>query len=833
MKNYFSLSGLLMIALLAIFPLTVFSQATEEQKEEPKKEESKPVSSFSPYWYFQGEIGGTFNHTDLAQYGFMPDWPYTKLNGKLGAGRQFTSVFGANAKFGLGSLAGEKEGLDAKLSYNDYYEGSINASFNVWNLLFGYNPDRLFTFAPHIGIGQVHWRSEATQISSGNSIRKFGYKGQEYPDGDWGIGDRKVAWHLPVGADLNFNVSDNWDIYGNYTWNLVDTDWLDALAKNDNKDPGAEIWRDMYATFNVGARYKLAKSNIKNMVRDFGLVTLEATPNPLEERGDSVIVTIKGTFPPKYFDKKAVMNFTPVLVYEGGSTALKTINFKGETVSGDGIPVSYENGGSFTYTDKIKYHPNMNVSELIVEPVVYASKGTIYADRESALAQEGALKAEQRKLADGVIYTSKRIKDTHRGASTADHQYEKVTIHTQTANLYFQVNLSDLNLNLPLNKKAENRELLSKVTSDVEKGWVIKDVTIAGWASPEGEETFNQGLSDKRSKTAQRHMTKILNDLAKKKDSKVAYKKADEITFNLSANGPDWNGFMNAVEASDIKDKKAVLNVIRSADVAQREQEIRNMILIYPEIEEQILPPLRRSIISVNTFEPKRTDEEIATLATTNPEQLSVKELLYAATLTKDANTKKMIYKSTMRVYPDSWRAAVNLAVCEMKTGNYSEAKSLLEKAKGMNENSAEVHNNLGVVSAYEKDYATAEKYFTKAQQLGANVNYNMGVVNIFKGDYDKAVNLMRESKCDYNLGLAQLLSKDYSGAKSTLDCSDLPAESHYLKAIIGARTNDASMLYENLMKAIQKDENYKNQARWDREFIKFFNEPDFQNIVK
>jgi len=829
MKNYFSLSGLFLIALLTIIPLTFFGQETEE----PKKEETKATPSFSPYWYFTGEIGAAFNHTDLAQYGFMPDWPFTRLNGRLGAGYQFNKIIGANAKLGLGKLAGEKDGLDMELSYNDYYEGNINATFNVWNLMFGYNPDRLFTIVPHIGIGQVHWRSEATRISTGVSEAKYGFKDQEEPFGDWGIGDRKVAWNLPIGAELNFNVSEKWDIYGDYTFNIVDTDWLDSYAKNDDKSRGAEIWRDMFATFNVGARYKLVSSNIKNMQKDFGLVTLEVIPEVLVEKGDSVEVTIKGTFPPKYFDKKAVMNFTPVLVYEGGSTALKTINFKGESVSGDGIPISWEKGGSFTYTDKFPYQPSMNVSELVVEPVIYAHKGTTYMDRESALGNPDALKADQRKLADGVIYTSKRIKDTHRGTSTADHQYEKVTIFTQTANLYFQVNLSNLNLNLPLNKNAENKELLKNVTRDVEKGWVIKDVTIAGWASPEGEETFNQGLSDRRSKTAQAHMNKIFAGLAKAKGSKVGYKKTDEITYNLSANGPDWNNFMNAVEASSIKDKNAILNVVRSANAANREQEIRNMILIYPEIEEQILPPLRRAFISVNTLEPKRSDNEIANLSTTNPEQLSIKELLYAATLTDDTKTQKMILKSAVRIYPDSWRAHANLAAVEMKLGNYAEAKPLLEKAKSLNENSAEVCNNLGVIAAYNKDYAMAEKHFTRAQQLGGNVNYNMGIVNIYKGNYGQAVNLMKGEKCDYNLGLAQLLNEDYTGAKSTLDCSSLPAESHYLKAIVGARTNDSAMLYENLMKAIQIDENYKNQARWDREFIKFFNMPDFQSIVK
>jgi len=132
-----------------------------------------------------------------------------------------------------------------------------------------------------------------------------------------------------------------------------------------------------------------------------------------------------------------------------------------------------------------------------------------------------------------------------------------------------------------------------------------------------------------------------------------------------------------------------------------------------------------------------------------------------------------------------------------------------------------------------ERDFAAAEMHLNKAKALGGDVNYNMGIVNIYKGDYAKAVSLMQGEKCDYNLGLAQLLNKDYSAAKNTLGCAPETAEGFYLMAVASARTDDASGVYTNLMKAIQKDENYKNTAKWDREFMKYYNEPDFQNVVQ
>ncbi len=108
---------------------------------------------------------------------------------------------------------------------------------------------------------------------------------------------------------------------------------------------------------------------------------------------------------------------------------------------------------------------------------------------------------------------------------------------------------------------------------------------------------------------------------------------------------------MQAVQSSDIKDKNIIANVVNSqSDPAKREQEIRNMTVIYKEIEDEILPPLRRAEIYVNCYEPSLSDDEIAQFATSDPDSLNINELLYAATLTDDANAKLNIYKTVMNL---------------------------------------------------------------------------------------------------------------------------------------------------------------------------------------
>jgi tetratricopeptide (TPR) repeat protein len=388
---------------------------------------------------------------------------------------------------------------------------------------------------------------------------------------------------------------------------------------------------------------------------------------------------------------------------------------------------------------------------------------------------------------------------------------------------------------VPLNKVDANKTKLAELFDFVGLGYKIKDINIDGWASPEGEEAFNQGLSENRTKSAQGYMIDKIKGLIKAKGSKLTIKDAaKDITYNLAHHGPDWNGFIYSIQNSDIKDKNIILNVINSSGTpAKKEQEIRNMIVIYPEIEAKFLPPLRRAEIVVNYYEPKKTDEEIIGLSTTNPRGLDEKELLYAASLQNDKKARLDIYKSAINIYPNSYIGYANAGALEIEMNDLNAAKAHLEKAESLNPNSGEVHNNLGIICALEGNYAKAEEHFTKAGQLGTDASYNLGVLSIQKGEYSKAISQFGNKTCDYNVALAYIASKNYPPAEKQLNCAPKDAQTHYLMAILGSRTANTTMLFENLGKAIRMNPAYKEEAKIDREFIKYFADPNFISLVK
>ena len=571
----------------------------------------------------------------------------------------------------------------------------------------------------------------------------------------------------------------------------------------------------------------LSGCGLTKMQKKYDTVKYEVTPTVLETNGGKISVTIKGTIPVKYFNKNATVEFAPVLKYDNGTTALKPMTLQGEKITGSGTMIKNKEGGTFTYTDVIDYKPDMNKSELIVNPKASLKKKSINLG--------------ERKLCDGVIYTSERI-EKEGDLLLADHEYVKETFISQNAEIFFAKGLSDLNLkNIPLNKDKENVKKLKDFVDFLSKQWKIKNIDITAWASPEGEETYNQGLSDKRSKTAETYIKDQIKDVARN-IAKAAKQKVDEKqldkdlpTTNLTAKGEDWDGFVKTIGTSNIKEKEKILNVVNSeTDKLKKEKTINDMTVIYPEIEDAILPPLRRSSITITYYEPKKTDQQILQYATTTPDSLKKEELLYAATLTDDLNTKLKIYDNATKKFANDWKGYNNAAYVCLQLGKVADAVSYLEKANTLMANNGLINNNLGVAAAWNKDYDKAKTYFETAQGLGSPEGFNMGALLIKKGDYNGAVTSYGTRTCTHNIALAQLLSGNSAGAATTLGCTNpKTAAVYYLMAIVGARTGNTAVIYENLPKAIAADASYRAQAKDDREFLKFNTSADFQNAIK
>lgn len=803
---------MMLILMFGLAPALVFGQEVTGNK--------GAKSSFDKHLYLQASGGISQFYGDLnIDDRFNKD---LNLFYGLGLGFQFTPVIGVRGVFNNGWLNSTREDSDLRMS-SSLWDGQLHLTVSLTDLIFGYKPERFLGVYGFAGGGLATYSSILYKNSNEEILDRFGPSAAA-PFST----DPMQEFVIPMGLGFNFRLAEKVDLNLEYNFRLTMVDNIDIVESNVN---------DNYATAMLGVTYKFKPSaNLKSMEKNYGLVKYETTPDPLVKVGDTVCVNVKVMFPEKYFAKKAAMNFQPELKYAGTTRTLKPINFQGEDVNGDGIVINYKTGGSYTYVDCIPYEPGMNVSDLVVSPTLYEPKEPVVlnATPEEIGAKYKVIDLPERKLADGVIVTDMRIAHDE-NLIIAEHGYVKETIISKDAIIYFAVNKHNLNWNLPLNRNNETQKKLDELGSFIKMGYSIRDIDINAWASPEGEESFNQGLSERRAQTAKQQVLDMVKKMAKDKKEPFIIEDPDNtLKFNTYANGEDWNGFMQAVEASNIPDKRIIMNVVNSqSDVTKREQEIRNMSIVYKEIEDEILPPLRRAVITVNCFEPKKTDEEIAAFATSDPSKLDNKELLYAATLTNDNDTKLRIYKSATTQFANDWRGFNNAAVVELESNQLGEAASHLNKADQLEPNNMAVVNNLGALASKKNDYKAAAIQYNKAKTLGADVSYNLGITQLAAGKYDQALSLMGSKKCNTNVGLAQIMTGKFNEASTTLKCAPESGHNYYLMAVAGARSNNIPMMVENLTKAIEKDPSLKAQAAEDREFIKFFQNAEFMNLVK
>ena len=529
------------------------------------------------------------------------------------------------------------------------------------------------------------------------------------------------------------------------------------------------------------------------------------TPQVLEAVGGKVPATINGKFPEKYFNKKAVVEVTPVLKWNGGEAKGQPATFQGEKVEGNDQSISYKMGGSYTMKTSFDYVPEMAKSELYLE-----FKATIGKKEVTIPAV---------KIADGVISTSELVNNTLGNANPAlgEDAFQRIIKEKHDANIMFLIQQANIRSSELKTAKEFNKEVANVNEAANKK---ISNIEVSAYASPDGGVSLNTTLAENR----ENNTTKMLN-----KDLKKA--KIDA-PIDAKYTAQDWEGFQELVSKSNIQDKELILRVIAMyQDPAQRESEIKNISAVYKELANTILPQLRRSRLTLNYEIIGKSDEEIAKLASSNPSELNVEELLYAATLTNDPAKQEAIYTQATKQFPNDYRAFNNLGKLTYQAGNVDKAESYFKKAASVNA-SPEVNMNLGLISLIKGDKAAAETYFGKAagtKELGES----MGNLYIAQGQYERAVNSFGDSKTN-SAALAQILAKDYNKAKNTLANVERPdAYTDYLMAVLGARTNNSSMVTSSLKSAVAKDSSLAKKAATDLEFAKYFTNADFMSIVK
>lgn len=236
--NKLNLLKLMFLVVTVLGSNLMYAQSDNvEIQENTEVQEVETAVKFNDYLYISGDLGLGLLDGDNTKF---------KLgyNGHIGVGYQFDKYIGLKLNLGYGSLNASLDNIT--IDKLNYLEANASFTFDLTNIIFGYNPDRKFSVVPHIGLGQIQYRLDALN-NDGSIYYRVGYRDDKKKT-DGGINGRKIVATVPFGLELDYALTSNWDIFFDFTTNYTDSDLLEGV-NGDYKN-------DWFYSFNLGANYR-------------------------------------------------------------------------------------------------------------------------------------------------------------------------------------------------------------------------------------------------------------------------------------------------------------------------------------------------------------------------------------------------------------------------------------------------------------------------------------------------------------------------------------------------------------------------------------------------
>ena len=545
----------------------------------------------------------------------------------------------------------------------------------------------------------------------------------------------------------------------------------------------------------------------KKMAQNRDEIKLSVNPEVLTLNNGVVAADINVSFPVDYFNAKAVIKVTPVIVFEGGEVAGTPKYYQGSKVDDNYSVVDKKNGGNYTQHVEFPYDPRMDLCELQLRAEIKCPKGkcktftlvnlntgAIPTKQQAAVlaGNDAAAKAAIARefgltVAYGLNTLQKDIQYSDLMEQMANN-YKKVTTVVDKTDLLYAINSSKVT------KKNEKNANLDAFKANVDKNLTndraTQNIAVKGYASPDGPEKFNDKLSKARSESSEKVVAKLLKDAG--------------LDIDAAAYGEDWDGFKELVEKSNIKDKNLILQVLSLYNSpAEREREIKNMSTVFNELKEDILPELRRAQIVNSTDLQGKTDAEIMA-AYRNGDALTVEEMLYASeTLAKNPAEQVAILTAAAKKYNDA-RVYNNLGIAQSEMGDNAAALKSFEKAAKL-DNSKQITKNLTLSNLANGKTAEAKKYAAAADAQ------TKAAIAAAEGDYKAA----SKNLTGYNAAIAAVMNNDLAAAKKAI-AKDNSADADYLRAVIASKEGDLNTAEAQLKSAVSKNPALAQKAAKD-----------------
>ena len=229
----------------------------------------------------------------------------------------------------------------------------------------------------------------------------------------------------------------------------------------------------------------------------------------------------------------------------------------------------------------------------------------------------------------------------------------------------------------------------------------ISDISICGYASPDGTYKDNEILASNRARCFKEYMC-------------ATYAPGHGL-YKVSSVPEDWDGLVELLQRHPMKHGDKVLSLIARVGIFEgREKQLMDMYggSVYRELLKDYFPQLRRIRVTVGYEARAFNIEEAASLIYTHPRLLSLQEMYRVAAFYRPGTEQyREVYEIAAYHFPDDALANINAASAVIMAGDPVSARQYLGKV----EDDPRAWNDFGVLAYLEGDRKKAEEWFRKA----------------------------------------------------------------------------------------------------------------------
>lgn len=274
-------------------------------------------------------------------------------------------------------------------------------------------------------------------------------------------------------------------------------------------------------------------------------------------------------------------------------------------------------------------------------------------------------------------------------------------------------------IDFPVNKTAiypdyrRNPQELAAIRDTIElikndPDYTITELTLKGYASPEGSYANNERLAKGRTEALREYIRGLYDFPAS--------------ILRSEWEAEDWQGLIAWLRASDLPDREAMIAVctdpVFDGNDDGREWRLKSRFpKQYRMLLADVYPGLRHTDYTVRyTVRTYTSTDEIARVMKTAPSKLSLREMyLLAQTLQPGSPEYNEVFETAVRLYPAEPEANLNAALAALQSGDLDRASRYLDRAG----DSPEAAYARGILAAKRADYDTALPLLEAAEKGG------------------------------------------------------------------------------------------------------------------